>query len=294
MSPPAPKTLLRQNNSQTWFEENLHDHMREILRVSRLLVQHNTAHQEILIFENERLGRVLVLDGIVQTTEADEYIYHEMLAHVPLCAHGRAENILIIGGGDGGCLREVLKHPVKRVTLVDIDETVITLCAQHMPSLSQGAFDDPRTHIMIADGHQFLENHADPFDLILVDSTDPIGPGAALFEAGFLTACRDLLEPGGILVTQNGAPFLQAESLISCHRIRKNLFADSRVYLAPVPSYYGGFMAFGWGCDDPAKSRATPIPDDTAFCHSCRYYNTAIHMASFALPNDLIDLINKI
>ncbi len=289
------KTMSQQDNESawTWFEETLHDHMRETLRISRLLVRENTPHHEILIFENERLGRVLTLDGAVQTTQGDEYIYHEMLAHVPLFAHGQAEDVLIIGGGDGGCLREVLKHPVKRVTLVDIDETVIKLCKHYMPSLSQGAFEDPRAHIVIADGCCFLENHADRFDLIIVDSTDPIGPGAALFETRFLTACRDSLKAGGILVTQNGTPFLQADSLVSCHRIRKRLFADSRIYLAPVPSYHGGFMAFGWGCDDPARSRVTEsiiaprIRDHTAL----RYYNAAIHGACFVLPNDLLALI---
>ena len=199
---------------ERWVEETLHRGFRVRLKADRVLFDSETEHQHLVIFENEDFGRVMMLDHVVQLATKDDFIYHEMMAHVPLFAHGRAKKALIIGGGDGGVLREALKHPeLEDVTLCEIDRSVLTLCREHFPDISAGAYDDPRTRIVIADGTKFVAETDDRFDVIMVDSTDPIGPGAVLFTREFYTGCRRCLKPGGILVTQNGLPFLQADEL---------------------------------------------------------------------------------
>ena len=158
-----------------WFHETLYPSVRQSLRIDKVIYEGRSRYQDILIFENEYLGRVLVLDGIVQTTEADEFYYHEMLGHVPIVGHGTAKSVLIVGGGDGGLLEEVLKHPVDRVVLVDIDGEVVRLCREHLPSICGGAFEDPRTELVIGDGIDFVRETELRFDVIIVDSTDPVG-----------------------------------------------------------------------------------------------------------------------
>ncbi len=278
----------------TWFEETLHADLRQRVRVSRVLYRDKTEHQDLIIFENPLLGRVLALDGVVQTTEADEHIYHEMLAHVPILAHGRAEEVLIVGGGDGGMLREVLKHGGVAATLVEIDPGVIALCREHLPGLSRGAFDDKRAEVVIADGAVFVAETDRRFDVIIVDSTDPIGPGEVLFGAAFYAGCKRALKPGGVLVTQNGVPFVQPEVIRASHERLSPLFADVAFYAAPVPTYNGGFMTFGWASDDP-DPRRTPVETLASRYADAgietRYYNPELHKGAFALPNDIRALI---
>ncbi len=278
----------------TWFEETLHADLRQRVRVSRVLHRDKTEHQDLIIFENPLLGRVLALDGVVQTTEADEHIYHEMLAHVPILGHGRVEEVLIVGGGDGGMLREVLKHGGIAATLVEIDPGVIALCREHLPGLSRGAFDDKRAEVVIADGAVFVAETGRRFDVIIVDSTDPIGPGEVLFGAAFYAGCKRALKPGGVLVTQNGVPFVQPEVIRARRERLSPLFADVAFYAAPVPTYNGGFMAFGWASDDP-DPRRTPVETLTSRYADAgletRYYNPELHKGAFALPNDIRALI---
>lgn len=269
-----------------WFHETLYPNYRQSFRVQRELYRKTTDHQDIVVFETERFGRVLALDGIVQTTEADEFVYHEMLAHVPLFAHGAADEVLIVGGGDGGMLEEVLKHPVAKATLVEIDAGVIELCRRFLPSISRGAFDDPRAEVVIADAARFLAETDRRFDVIIVDSTDPIGAAAALFEAPFYADCRRCLRDG-VLVTQNGVPFMQADELQGSMRHLRPLFADVTAYSAPVPSYVGGCMAFGWASDDPDKRRIDPATLTSRVAQAgieTRYYTADVHKAAFALP----------
>ncbi len=270
-----------------WYEETLHDGYTQRIRIDRTLYQGRTAFQDVLIFENSALGRVLVLDGIVQTTEGDEFIYHEMTTHLPILAHGAAKSVLIIGGGDGGALEEALKHDVANVTMVDIDGEVIDLCREYLPSIAGRAFDDPRTNLIVGDGNAFVAETDQRFDVIVVDSPDPIGPAEILFEESFYARCRDCLTQDGIIVTQNGVPFLQGEEVTSTNRHFAKLFAHSGFYAAPVPTYSGGFMAFGWGSNarDISKQPHTEIADRFAAAKiDSRYYNPAIHTAAFALP----------
>ena len=256
-----------------------------------------TAHQELLIFQNARFGRILVLDGIVQTTEGDEFIYHEMLAHVPLFAHGGARRVLIVGGGDGAMLREVLRHArVERVVQVEIDESIIDLSREYLPNHSCGAFNDPRTQIVIANGLQFVNEATERFDVIITDSTDPVGPGTALFTAEFYEGCRRCLADGGVLVTQNGVVFLQPEEAQSTARELDRLFGDWHFFSAAVPTYAGGVMLFGWATDDASLRRvplATLRERHQVSGIRTRYYNAEIHQGSFALPQFVLELIGK-
>ncbi|MCH9742807.1 MAG: polyamine aminopropyltransferase [Proteobacteria bacterium] len=248
----------------------------------------DTGFQKLEIFDNALLGRVMTLDGIVQTTEKDEFIYHEMLTHVPLLAHPHPKNVLIIGGGDGGILREVLKHPcVEQVTMVEIDAAVIEVAKRYFPGHSAGAFDDPRLNLVIGDGVAFVNETNASFDVVISDSTDPYGPGEALFSADFYTAIRRCLCDGGVFVAQNGVPFYQLVELQDTARRFAPLFADSYFFTAAVPTYVGGVMALAWGATTPAL-RLTDVSDIVARYHAralqTRYYTPAMHVASFALP----------
>ncbi|RMD50072.1 MAG: polyamine aminopropyltransferase [Alphaproteobacteria bacterium] len=275
-----------------WSVETLHDDYRQALRIDRMIYDSRTEHQRIRVFENRRFGRVLTLDDVVQTTEGDEFIYHEMMSHVPIFAHGAAREVLIIGGGDGGMAREVLRHrTVARVTMVEIDAGVVEFSKRYLPRLSAGAFEDPRLDLVIADGADYVRGTAaDPdgrrFDVIIVDSTDPVGPGEVLFTDHFYAHARGCLAEGGIIVTQNGVPFLQGEELTGTMRAFRALFGDWTCYLATIPTYAGGPMAFGWGTDGTA--RHTPLEVLKArFAEAgfaTRYYTPEVHKAAFALP----------
>ncbi len=279
------------------YREKLYDGWYQHLAVDEALYEQKTDYQHLVIFKNRSLGRVLALDDIVQTTEADEFIYHEMMAHVPILAHGNVRQVLIIGGGDGGLLREVLRHrSVDRVVQVEIDESVIDLCRRYFPDHSQGAFDDPRTEIVIDDGMHFLKHADDRFDVILTDSTDPLGPAEILFSRSFYAACKDRLAPGGVLVTQNGVAFLQLDEVRASAVHFDALFRDWHFYSAAVPSYIGGIMAFGWASDDSALRRHEPAVLQERFSHShltTRYYTPDIHQAAFALPQYVLEAIGK-
>ena len=278
-----------------WFEETLHPGLHARLRIDTLLYQGETGHQRLILFENSEFGRVLALNGVIQTTEGDEVIYHEMLSHVPLLAHGDAKAVLIVGGGDGGMLEEVLKHQtVARATLVEIDAGVIAIAKQYLRAICGDAFEDPRARVIIADGLAHAETTRERYDVIIVDSTDPIGPGEALFSDRFYRACHRCLAQGGVLVTQNGVPFVQGRELSKSLSALKSLFADATCYTASVPAYVGGCMAFGWA-SDRAALRATPLPvlaeRFAAAGIEARYYTPAVHQAAFALPPYIADII---
>lgn len=280
----------------TWCTEILHADYRQGLRVARVLYDSATEHQRLVVFESPTFGRVLTLDDVVQTTEADEFIYHEMLAHVPLIAHGHARLVAIVGGGDGGLAEEVLKHPsVERVTMIEIDAGVVDFAREHLPSIGSRAFDDPRLDLVIADGRQFMAETEARFDVILIDSTDPIGPGEVLFTRAFYADCKRCLNPDGILVTQNGVPFLQAGELRASLKAFASLFADATCYLCTVPTYAGGPMALGWASDQPAHRQHAVATLRARYAEAgldgVRYVNAEVHQAAFALPNYVRELV---
>lgn len=276
-----------------WIREPLHDHYGQSLRVSEMLYDSNTDHQRLKVFQNGTFGRVLTLDDVVQTTEGDNFIYHEMMTHVPILAHGAAKRVLIIGGGDGGMAREVLKHTsVEHVTMVEIDAGVVEFSKEYLPMLSQGAFDDPRLNLVINDGAVFMKETTDKFDVIIVDSTDPIGPGEVLFTDTFYGHAKRAMNEGGIIVTQNGVPFMQGDELTNTMRAFQALFSDASCYLATIPTYAGGPMAFGWGTDSAARQTNLEVLQErfAAAALSPDYYTPEVHRGAFALPGYVLKL----
>mgnify|MGYP001025962704 CR=1 FL=1 len=277
------------------FHETLYDAFGQSFRIDKLYFEHKTDHQHLMIFHNSFLGRVMTLDGIVQTTERDEFIYHEMMTHVPLLARGDVRRVLIIGGGDGGMLREVLKHTqVEQVSMVEIDAAVIEMARKYLPNHSDGAFDDPRANIVIADGMDFVRNCSDRFDVIISDSTDPIGPGEVLFSSDFYACSKALLNPGGVMVTQNGVPFFQIDEVLTTRNRMGAQFSDQCFYSAAIPTYYGGIMTFAWGSDSPVLRQQSVEVLNQRYQLArlkTRYYTPQIHQASFALPKYIEDAL---
>ncbi|MDH2433547.1 polyamine aminopropyltransferase [Pokkaliibacter sp. MBI-7] len=277
------------------YIETLYAGYGQSFTIDKVLFESKTEHQHLIIFENCDFGRVMALDGVIQTTERDEFIYHEMLTHVPLFAHGKARRVLIIGGGDGGILREVLRHPeVEQVTMVEIDAQVIEMCRTYLPGHSDGAFDDPRATIVINDGVEFVNTTDERYDVIISDSTDPMGPGEVLFSSRFYNGCKRCLNEGGVMVAQNGVCFMQLGE-VSTTRKRMGLdFADQQFYAAPVPTYVGGIMTLAWGSDDAAL-RQLPvevIAERVAQAgFKTRYYTPSIHVGAFALPQYVVDAL---
>ncbi len=261
------------------------------LRVERVLHQAKTDHQDLLLFENPLFGRVLALDGIVQTTERDEFFYHEMLVHVPVLAHGAVERALIVGGGDGGALEELLKHPkLRAATLVEIDQSVIDFSKAHLTAICGQAFDDPRLELVIADGLAWVaeqKGQREPFDLILIDSTDPVGPGEVLFTESFYADCAGLLAEGGLVVTQNAVPFTEPESLSKPTAALGRSFAATACYRVAVPSFFGGDMVFAMAARDAADLTTETATLEKRFAAAgieTRYYTPAVHQGAFAMP----------
>lgn len=279
----------------TTFLERLHSGYGQSFTIDEVLFEHRTEHQQLIIFRNSAFGRVMALDGIVQTTERDEFIYHEMMTHVPLIAHGQAQRVLIIGGGDGGILREVLKHTgVASVTQVEIDAAVIETCRTYLPNHSQGAFDDPRANIVIADGVDYVRQCEERFDVIISDCTDPVGPGEVLFSSEFYAGCKRCLNPGGIFVAQNGVAFMQLEEVVTTRRRLGPYFADQAFYSAAVPTYVGGIMTFAWGCDSAATRQLSLGELERRYQQArlqTRFYNPQLHAGSFALPQYVLDAL---
>ncbi|WP_034912360.1 polyamine aminopropyltransferase [Erwinia sp. 9145] len=281
-------------DKEMWYE-TLHAGFGQYFSVDNILYREKTGHQDLVIFENAAFGRVMALDGVVQTTERDEFIYHEMMTHVPLLAHGDAKRVLIIGGGDGAMLREVSRHKnVEQITMVEIDAGVVTFCKQYLPNHSAGAYDDPRFTLVIDDGVNFVSHCDEKFDVIISDCTDPVGPGESLFTSEFYEGCRRCLNENGIFVAQNGVCFLQQDEAIGSHRKLGHYFSDVSFYQAAIPTYYGGIMTFAWASDNPALRQtdiATLQARFTAANLTCRYYNPAIHNGSFALPQYLLNAL---
>lgn len=279
-----------------WFEEDLYKTDIQLrLQIEDVLFLKKTEHFELMIFKNPLMGNVLTLDGVIQTTEKDEFFYHEMMTHVPFYAHGNVKNVCVVGGGDGGIIRELVKHSsIESITLVEISEEVISLSKQYLPSLSDHAFEDPRVKVVIQDGALFAKECNQQFDLMIIDSTDPIGPGKVLFQRQFYEACKKCLTNNGLLITQNGVPLFQQEELESSLSIFSELFGDATCYITPVPTYFGSFMALGWATDNRDYSRHSQQVIEERFLRnpiSTKYYNPKAHIGAFLLPNYIERLI---
>lgn len=266
--------------------ETLHRGVRVDFEAEQVLFEQSTGHHDLALIRNRLFGKLLILDGAVQVSSADEFMYHEMMAHVPLTAHARPSHVLIIGGGDCGLAEEVLKHRrVETLTQVEIDAAVLEFSRAHFAEFNAPVFSDPRFAVEIADGADFAARTERSFDVILVDSTDPCGPGAALFTPAFYGDLKRILKPGGILVTQNGVPFLQPSEFSTAMAALSSVFAVARCYLVAVPTYFGGHMALGWSAHgEEALNVPEAVLAERLAGIETRYYTPAHHRASFALP----------
>jgi spermidine synthase len=264
-------------------------------RIREHLYKARTSFQRIDIVETVEFGRMLLLDNAVQTTERDEWAYHEMLAYVPLFAHPAPRRVLIVGGGDGGLLRTVLDHPdVERVVQVEIDRQVVEASKKYLPSVSRGAFDDPRATVVYEDAFEYLERVDEPFDVALLDTTDPIGPAERLFTSEFYSRVAEALGEQGIAVAQSGSPWFQPELIARATGAMRTCFPLTRLYLGFVPTYPAGLWAFALGTrgHDPASisleeltKRFAPLRGKT------RYFTPEIYRAAFTLPPFIEDLL---
>ncbi len=283
-----------------WVNESLYPAWGQRFRVKRWLASAQSAFQDIAIFESETHGRVLMLDGVVQITEADEFVYQEMLVHVPLIAHGKPERVLIIGAGDGGVLRHVLAHrTVRRAVMVEIDAEVIRLARQFLPAIGGAAWEDPRAEVIVGDGIAYAAAAPDAeFDVVIVDSTDPIGVGETLFTEAFYAHAARILSPSGIVVNQCGVPFMQADELAETSRRRRTAFAHVGAYLAAVPTYVGGFMTLGWAAKEStlaalSPARARDRAKEAGILGATRYWTPEIHASAFHLPPYIAELLSR-
>ena len=274
-----------------WVNETLYPFWGQRFGVTRELARTKSDFQDIAIFESEFHGRVMMLDGIVQITEGDEFVYQEMLTHVPLLAHGAARSVLIIGAGDGGVLRRVLMHKgVERAVMVEIDGEVIRLAKEFLPKIAGEAWDDPRAEVIVGDGIDYVKKAPDAsFDVIIVDSTDPIGVGEVLFTDDFYANCARILTARGLVVNQCGVPFMQADELRETSARRRKFFPHVTAYVAAVPTYVGGFMTLGWAGKDAELTRlpAATIRERAqaaGILGTTEYWSPEMHAASFVLP----------
>ena len=277
--------------TDTWVNETLYPAWGQRFRIRRELARVRSDFQDIMIFESESHGRVMLLDGVVQITEADEFVYQEMIAHVPLLAHGAASRVLIIGAGDGGVLRRVLEHKgVERAVMVEIDGEVIRLSRQFLPGIGGEAWTDARAEVIVGDGIDYVKTAPDgSFDVIIVDSTDPIGVGEVLFTDEFYANSARILSAGGLIVNQCGVPFMQADELRDTSQRRGKFFPHVGAYVAAVPTYVGGFMTLGFAAkQDGLSAIAAEIiaaRAEAAGILGCTdYWTPHVHVSAFQLP----------
>ena len=269
-----------------WFTECQTPSLRLGFRVQRMLHREQSPYQDILLVDTEQYGPLLALNGAVQTAVGDEFAYHEMLVHVPLLAHPDPRQVLIVGGGDGGSVREVLKHAtVERVVLVEIDARVVDVAKRFLPQLSQ-ALEDARCHVVVGDGIEYVKGARGGFDVILVDSTDPVGPARGLFTEAFFRDASAALRGEGLLVVQTESPFLHRDLIVQTHGAMTRVFPRAQVYLTSVPTYPSGLWSFTVGSQGPdAAAAVRPCTFPT------RYYTPEIHRAAFALPAFLREVL---
>lgn len=252
-----------------------------------LVHSERSAFQKVDVYDHEHFGRVLTLDDLVQTTERDEFCYHEMLVHPALASLPTIERVLVIGGGDGGTLRHVLMHAPREAVMCEIDEAVVRVSREFIPALSDGAFDDPRSRLVIGDGAAFVAEHTDAFDAIIVDSTDPIGAAVVLFSEEFYAACRRALRPHGVLVSQTGSPVYQGREFQNALDNMRRAFVTIEVYLGFVPTYPGVLWSFTSATAGTPLSSVTPDAIGVRLRErgiETRFYTPDVHRSAFALP----------
>jgi len=273
---------------ELWFSEDQTPTMRISCKTKNVLYSETSEYQDIAIIDTEQFGRMLTLDSIIQTNIADEFVYHEMISHIPLLTHKNPEKAVVIGGGDGGVIREIVKHQsIKKAVLAEIDGKVVEACKKYLPEISCG-LSDPKAEVCIGDGIKYIKEHSNEFDVICVDSTDPIGPAVGLFAKDFYQSIFDSLKDDGIFVAQTESPFFNKELLTRVYSDIKSIFPIVRVYYGVVPTYPGGLWTFTMGSKkyDPLEVDITKIPD-----LNTRYFTPEIFKSAFNLPKFAQDLL---
>lgn len=279
-----------------WFSEKHTENVKLSIKVDKQLYSGNSEFQRIDIFDSTEFGRLLVIDGYLMLTERDEFIYHEMIVHTPMAVHPNPERILVIGAGDGGVARELGKYDcVKCIDIVEIDKKVIEVCKEYLPQTACG-FDDSRVNIFYQDGLKYVRKCNDLYDIIIVDSTDPFGPGEGLFTREFYGNCFKALKDDGIMVNQHESPFYVNDAL-DMQRAHKRIFESfpiSKIYQAHIPTYASGHWLFGF-----ASKKYNPITDLNkekweSLNIKTKYYNTNLHKGAFALPNYVWEMLKNV
>ena len=279
-----------------WFSEAHPSNVKLSIRVDRQLYSGQSSFQRIDVFESPEFGRFLTLDGYMMLTEKDEFIYHEMITHVPMAVHPAVRRVLVIGAGDGGVIRELTRYPdVEAIDMVEIDRQVVEVCREFLPKTSC-RLDDPRVRIFYEDGLKFIRRCEDAYDLIIVDSTDPFGPGEGLFTKEFYGSCYKALHDGGILVNQHESPFYEGDAL-AMQRAHKRIiqsFPFSRVYQAHIPTYPSGHWLFGFSTKKYHPLKDLDEARWNAYGLKCRYYTTTLHKGAFYLPAYVEELLKDV
>lgn len=281
---------------QLTFTEKHTKHVGLSIDIDRQLYCAQSKFQRIDVFESPEFGRILALDGFLMLTEKDEFIYHEMITHVPMAVHPAAKNVLIIGGGDGGAVRELCRYDtVEHIDLVEIDKEVVDVCREYFPQVASG-LSDPRVTVRYEDGLKFVRRCSEAYDVIIVDSTDPFGPGEGLFTKEFYGNCFKALKEDGILVNQHENPFYPDDAA-AVRRIHKQIvlsFPLSRLYQAHIPTYPSGHWLFGFSSKQYHPVQHLDAERWNQRGIETRYYNTNLHKAAFALPTYVEDLIKDV
>lgn len=269
-----------------WLTEWENKNIKVLWKISKTLETRQSKFQRVDIVEFEEFGRGLVLDGVIQTTLKDEFIYHEMLSHVPLCTHPAPKKVLVVGGGDGGTVREVLRHPVQQVDLVEIDDEVINVSKKYLPELAS-CLDDPRVTVHIEDAQKFVKARSIYYDCVLVDSSDPVGPAVGLFAQEFYQDIFNALKDDGVMAAQTESPLFTADLIKQVNDGIKGVFPISKFYWCSIPTYSIGPWSFVF-----ASKKFKPDEYSNPFPQGLRYYTSEIHRAAFVLPgyfNKLLD-----
>jgi spermidine synthase len=281
---------------ELWFTEEHTKNVRFTIKVKEHFYTNQSPFQKIDFFKSEDFGQFFTLDGIIMLTEKDEFIYHDMITHVALATNPNIKNVLVIGGGDGGSVRELTRYKhIEKIDMVEIDEMVVRTCQEYLP-LTASKLTDPRVTLYFEDGLKFVENSQTKYDLIIVDSTDPIGPGEGLFTQAFYQNCFNTLTEDGILVNQHESPYYDynAREMKRAHQKVKNIFPISKVCQAHIPTYASGHWLFGF-----ASKKYDPIKDFQKetweqFGLETKYYNTDLHTACFALPTYVKKMLEEV
>lgn len=275
--------------NELWISEYSTDNLKLSMRVKKILHSEKTPYQELLIADTHQYGRVLMLDGAYQLTERDEFTYSEMMAHVPLCAHNNPENVLIIGGGDGAIMREVLKHEcVKKCTLIDIDERVIESSKEFLP-FAGCSFSDSRADVKCMDAMKYIRETDERYDVVIIDSTDPVDFAAGLFQSGFYADVKRVMNPDAFMSELTESPFTDTKLMCQSIREMRKVFPLVRMYWGVVPTYPSGMWTYGISCMNENVKPNVPVRD----VKGTRYYTNEIHKASFILPPFLEDMIRE-